>query len=204
MGIIRAQVRIPASTTVPEDMVTNTWHLFSSDLGASNLGTITTALKNFYDGWASRRSPTAAWTSATVRFYDLEEPEPRVPLLENPLGLSATVGTATLPRETCLCLSYSADLVSGTNPARRRGRIFLGPLAQVGIGVDGRPTSAPLTEIRDAADAFLAVTTTAAWTWRVYSPTSGTSFLVTHGWVDNEYDTQRSRGMKRTTRYTFS
>jgi hypothetical protein len=37
-------------------------------------------------------------------------------------------------------------------------------------------------------------------TWVTVSPTAGTSGVVTDGWVDNAWDTQRSRGAAPTMR----
>jgi hypothetical protein len=36
--------------------------------------------------------------------------------------------------------------------------------------------------------------------WSVYSPTTGQNNAITNLWVDNEWDTQRRRGLRPTSR----
>ena len=125
------------------------------------------------------------------------------------LGLFAMPGP-TLLLMLVLLLPYMLFLDS-----RRRGRIYLGPLAAVAADSStGRPNTSFVTAIKNAAAAYLAsVTTDGTFTWVVHSHTTGASpgtydetgnsVTVNQGWVDNAWDTQRRRGMAPTTRSAF-
>lgn len=146
------------------------------------------------------RDPTAGvrlipggWEiKATI--YNMSDPEPREP------KAVATVPAATPtlglgPREVALCLSYYGD----RNLPRQRGRIYLGPFADTAMAA--RPT----TGIMDQAIALgqgLGEIGGEDISWRVFSPTTNTNHHIRHIWVNNEWDTRRSRQLKETERRT--
>src|SRR3954452_14411061 len=72
----------------------------------------------------------------TTKLYNLDEPLPRVPVASTTFNLAADPAGASLPAECAIALSYSADVASGTNPARRRGRFSFGPLDQSAMSAD--------------------------------------------------------------------
>lgn len=132
-----------------------------------------------------------------------------------------TIGTAAvatgLPGEVAAALSYHADLTdipeTQANPtpppaiirpaARRRGRLFLGPLTtgamtNEGVNQDASIASSLRTNIGLAGKALADANTTASWV--VYSPTDASVYLVVGGYVDDAFDTQRRRGTKAETR----
>lgn len=88
--------------------------------------------------------------------------------------------------------------------ARRRGRIYLGPFGQTVLGTTAvtsdRPLAAAVTAIANAATALATATAGAVVPWVIYSPTNGSGAVVTDGWVDNAFDTQRRRGVAATSR----
>lgn len=136
--------------------------------------------------------------------------------------MHAIVGTTTdLPRECAAVLSLHADLsglaesvpggVSGpkgdTHPAaRRRGRIYLGPLnsAALGAGTNGPGLAAAFRTAATAAAHDLAHTAAAAGSgdasWCVWSRTTHKLFPITGGFMDDAFDTQRRRGIGASTR----
>jgi hypothetical protein len=151
---------------------------------------------------------------ATMTLYDLADPEPRVPKGEGPFNIVPS-GTESLPTEVAACLSFQGLAASGVNQARRRGRVFLGPLnRECTVMVGGRTLLEPgrQTVIADAADALLNSQALAGVPWAVFSPTAratGASLfdattIVNNGWVDNAFDTIRSRGTDPSTRVVFS
>lgn len=117
----------------------------------------------------------------------------------------ATVPISTpLPREAAICVSFRSD---GLPAARNRGRMFIGPLnaeavdnqlgtARVAAGaVSGATEGLKRFCLRLLAiDAHLCV----------WSRTAASVSRVTQGWCDNEFDTQRRRGLRATQRTTVA
>lgn len=101
-----------------------------------------------------------------------------------------------------LCLSFQADRVPGQPQARKRGRIYLGFLRESLNDGTGRPTSAAITTILDAYEALYDAidSITDAGTLAVWSGVDGAAWPVTTAWIDNAFDTQRSRGVVPTSK----
>ncbi len=98
------------------------------------------------------------------------------------------------PREVALCLSY----FGARNLPGMRGRIFL-PVAYSGSIALARPDQSLMADALDLGRAFAAAGGTGT-QWSVYSRTQGLAFSITDSWVDDEWDTQRSRGLNPTAR----
>jgi len=205
MPLVRYQVSIPAVSTVSEDTVTNTWHFTMTDLNETNSNAVQTALVAFYENIDSFKGDLQNWASARVKMYDMSEPEPRVPYSDELLGTSSAPSGTSLPHEVAACVSFNGAYVSGFSQARRRGRIFLGPLNTTCFtDSTGYLSASFLSTTASGAGALLTASNSASdWAWVVYSPTGATSYPVVAGWVDNAVDIQRSRGFKATTRTTF-
>lgn len=128
--------------------------------------------------------------------------------------LSALVGTASnLPSECAVVLSYNADLTgvleeSGTTRprARRRGRLYVGPLNQRVIDASDptaipRPTANFLTALRvGAKDYLFDAAALDGWEWAVWSRADWTMRDVVAVSTDDAFDTIRSRGEDATAR----
>lgn len=203
MGLIRAQARLAANTNIPEDVTTNTFHYIGveSDPQLSAVANVITA---FYISVNNYLSPSLSGAIEVVQ-YAMSDPEPREPIsvYTDDIG---TVGENGIPQEVALCISYKASPVSGSPPARRRGRIYLGPLSTQALGgeLDVETGSQPnAIFLNDAVDAFVAMVDGIGeedGAFVVYSPTSADSFGVVEVWADNEWDTQRRRGRRATSR----
>ncbi len=99
------------------------------------------------------------------------------------------------PTEIALCLSYSADdNAAGTK--RRRGRIYL-PWGTPGIA---RPSTLQMNVLLDFGEGLAQVGLANNDTWKMYSPTNDELLTIESISVDNEWDTQRRRGMRATLR----
>lgn len=213
----RIQVVRQMPSLLPEDVIVNTWH-FHHD----NFPPLTTVedsandmidqLEEFYQGIDDTLFPSGFGAVLTAKAYDLDQPEPRVPVVTRDIAVSASLNPS-MAREVAVCLSMRAELVAGTNPARRRGRVFLGPIQSGAITITNGQTvlsAGAQTQIRDAAvAAFHTGLTISDPFLSVYSPTTdagagvGTGdafFQVEHIWVDNAFDTQRRRGSESTLR----
>jgi len=142
----------------------------------------------------------------TVRYYDQADPTPQVPLRISEIGDVTTTSGEGLPDEVALCLSFHANLVSGQPPARRRGRIYIGPLganARTSGAPNNRPDSAFIGRLAAAATDLVDGANAASVPWVVHSEAAGDDFFVIAGWVDNAFDTQRRRGVAATSRTTW-
>ena len=215
--MIRAQVVLQGGTMLPEDRFINTFHFEHDVTQYPTLAGFVTAheppLSNFYD--TSNPGQTQAIGAyigefanrvGTIRWYDLNDAEPRVPVITS-FTMPAPVAAVSLPEETALVLSLRA---SPPVTARRRGRIYLGPLALAATTtvdssttVPTRPAAQLMNDVCTAAlmvrDAVIALPGNTHWTIRSVTPVVN-GVDVAGGWVDNAFDTQRRRGPDATAR----
>jgi hypothetical protein len=203
MVTYRTQVSLVMDDANPENTVTNTWHCLGVDVGDATDFAI--AVRAIYNGVLSYLSPLLAQNGHGIKVYDLEDPEPRAPVIEYSWNLTGNPGGTPMPPEVAICLSYQAAKISGVPQARRRGRVFIGPLNTSAMGTDGRPATAFINALVGAADALKDPAGAPDWDWSTWSSFDPTvSTVIDNGWVDNEFDTQRRRGRKYTTRTTFT
>lgn len=206
MTLFRAQIVLPMFTNLPRDVITNTlW--FRDDItpsttqeAADGLGPL---IQTFYIS-AYANGGLASYVLASqayVNFYNMSDPEPRVPVRHD-INLATASGVSDIPTEVSCVLSFQGDPESGVPAGRRRGRIYLGGLGSAFMSA-GAPNAYPIiaTVVRNAigvaATTFrAAVNGTDDFTWVVNSTTAGETFDVTHGWVDDSPDTQRRRSVE--------
>lgn len=133
-------------------------------------------------------------TQITVKAYDVEK---------KPHGPAAGVATrnpgvykaAAVPREISLCLSFYSEY----NVKRQRGRLYM-PAFLLGAGAVGvRPLAAIQTKGAELAQILQDIGSIDV-DWSIWSPTDKVARRVTHWFVDDEWDIQRSRGMRPTSR----
>ena len=106
---------------------------------------------------------------------------------------------SVLPEEAAACLSYRKVPAAGGNIRSERGRIFLGPLAGGALVAGGGKTR--------IATGFMSAAVQAAKRlqleirgiglnvdWIVWSPTTGQEHVIEEVYMDNAFDTIRSRG----------
>lgn len=217
-GFMRFQVTIPMISGAPEDGVVNVWHFDSDQTFAEDADDVVGRLRTFYqaiDGVVLAQQAG----NATVKVYDLADPEPRVPGLTDTIVLSPGAGTSIIPAEVAMCLSMACDPISGVSPGRLRGRIFLGPIRESALTNDGNRaefTIAAMTTVANAAAALAVGPDAGDGRLAVYSPTTHAELGgaagalpdafndVTRVWVDNAPDTIRSRGIKADSRVTVN
>lgn len=200
MPVYRCQFEIPYDSGLPEDKVVNVWHCTAPD--PTEAADFIANVIGFYQSIDEHFSAVvnASTDACSVKAYNLDDPIPRAPEVEDTFTLADATG-GELPLEVAICLSFQGDQISGQPQARRRGRIYLGPLETGVVDLDGFVATAVHQDIATAAGVLLAAS--GLWDWVVYSPTEDTSADVTNGWVDNEFDTQRRRGRVATARSTF-
>lgn len=219
MTVLRAQVIIPRDNALPADACINTWHFQTTLTATPSEGSEAafTQLETFYQ-IVDTFLASYNGTTVTVKIYDLSDDPPRVPINEDTFTIAPASGAA-LPAEVAAVLSFRGELASGTSPARRRGRIFLGPLDDAVIEYDTpdeRLTASIRGTVVGAAEAMVTTGLTADGFWVVFSPTlagpppwssatlEDSSVRVLAGYMDNACDTVRSRGALPSARSTFS
>lgn len=141
--------------------------------------------------WTANMPGAAPIDQCEVRIYRMDQAKPR------PIRGQATQTSAITeqsgPREVALCLSFYGT----NNVPRKRGRLFLGPFVKSDMGT--RPDASAQSRAVNIANGIKGLGGVDV-DWQVYSPTNGTSVDVTNFWVDNEWDTIRSRGLRGTSR----
>lgn len=201
MPTIRVMAMLASTSGLPEDVSINTWH-FQTAVSTTPYADIADSLTTFYNAFRPYFSNDVPNTGHRFKMYDLADSTPRAPVYDEPFALTGTVSSTALPPEMAICLSFQAIRASGFPQARRRGRVYMGPLGrqQVSDG-DPRPAQGMLDALADAAEALLAESNLASdWNWVVYSEANNNTVNVDNGWVDNAFDVQRRRGVAPTSR----
>jgi len=197
------QVTIPTTDNLAANYASNTWHFFADS--DSVLTTVFTALKAFYTASSDRMSNLVRPSDWMIKAYNDADAIPRAPVLQEEWDTGLTFSVGPLPTEVALCLSFQGAPVSGIPQARRRGRIFFPFLNTSQLGTDGRPASACISDLTTNADTLMTAGATAGtWHWITNTSFDPGPVSVVNGWVDNEWDTQRRRGRKATSRTTWS
>lgn len=205
----RVQVVMQRASALPEDIVTNTLYFEKSAIqtDSEDVDSMVAMLDAFY-GTAHGASPSPIATyiansviGVTYKVYKIFDPLPRYPVAEVAASWvgGANLGSNALPSEVAICCSFK-----GGNGPRRRGRIYIGPLGAAQTVTDG--VVRPSTTVRQCiADAALDMASSTENTnWVVASPTGADFVPVNSGWVDDAFDTMRSRGEAPTSRIEWS
>lgn len=219
MAKIRVQVVLARASGLPEDVIVNTMHFEDDEpsvgevtgvSGTTNLDGLVARLKAFYVTIGPNILSPFLTGFALIKIYDMSAPEPRAPKAEVPFQFFPNTSGVPYPAEVALCLSFKAQGLSGAAAGRRRGRIFLGPIAgptgaqQVD---DMRPTEAKVDLVLQAAE-NMSRGGGGSYRLAIFSPTAaaGNDTLdaawndADEFWIDNAFDTMRSRGADRTSR----
>jgi hypothetical protein len=169
-------------------------------------------LAAFYTGdyTGSNRSivsymPDEVLTTVNLTVYDLGSGPPRDPDFTHTWNWQPDGSALTpMPREVALVLSYYAGRLELEPPivaARRRGRLYLGPFTSEALSGDGTVVPNLQGVMQGAADNVLNTTEDVA--WMQLSSTNAAFSVVTGGFIDNAWDTQRSRGREPSSRVTW-
>nr|CRY97362.1 hypothetical protein [uncultured prokaryote] len=194
------QVTIKTADAIPENFITNNFAVTGDVDSPTDSADLMAAFQTFYGTVKTACFPvTVAQNAHEFKLYIAGGPRPNYPLYENVFNLTGPGSGDTLPSEVALCLSFAGVRIPGLPQARRRGRVYLGPLKATN-NVLGRPSSSVITAILAAAQTLKddIDDIPSAGSWAVWSPTSGTAVSLTDAWMDNAWDTQRSRGLIRT------
>lgn len=198
-----------------EDRYVNTFHFLDLPLGGDDYAALAAAIKSFYydannpDGSIrSYMANHAVGDGSQIKVFDLDDPEPRVPVYDETYDpVPANSASDALPGEVACCLSFTAPPAPGVPMARRRGRIYIGPLNMDAIdavaAVDkARPDNVFRTVCTAAFRRLADDSFAAGFALVQYSPTAGVASAPSSCWMDDAFDTQRRRGVAPTTRTT--
>ena len=193
---IRALVSWAVNSTLPRDaqMITPCFRAQSGFVSDSPdwdalAGDLATAL----DGWQ-----VAPKRQLTVKLYEIGLPKPNRPkatVVKN-VGVASAAG---VPSELALCLSFNG----GPNGPSNRGRLYLPVSVFYPTPPGARPATELMTKVGDLAPIFSSLGG-ANVDWIVWSPTKKAATRVERWFVDDEWDTQRKRGLRSTTRVAAS
>lgn len=199
-----AQVSIPYESGLPEDVSVNTWS-FGGTVADEVAGpVIGNGLAAFYDTIAARMHPALVLNQATVKVYRWDDPKPRTPFFEGTLAIPPEQNNGSpLPEEVAAVLSFEAVQVSGQPQRRRRGRVYLGPLATSAtqqIGSHMYLAALFINDVEAGLDAAIALWSAGSVGHGVYSRLDSVLRPAVNYWMDNALDTQRRRGVRATER----
>lgn len=219
MSMLRVNAVLPYLTGLPRDVAINAFHFATPDLDpAAEASAIVFAVQEFYNTPVGAGDPLADWISDFVtrgtnecRLDFFVDDIPDLGLQGTfPWTLGGAPPNSTLPLEVSLCTSL-VGLDPGAVPIRRRrGRLYIGPLAGTAITYVGDNPPVPAAEL---ITALVGATERLADSpdleaegvqWQVWSRTNDAGYRVTSGWVDNEFDTQRRREVDATARTSWS
>lgn len=191
----RALVSLYRAADLPADWITNTVHFKNVLPGIVAPVDWQSFAQNVWDAFEQWRQPPAGYNRLNVKLYNMEDSTPR-PIMAQVNDALTPSSSASMPREVALCLSYYAE----RNLPRNRGRLYLGPWDSD----QERPSTTKINSVLALKDQ-LADAGGVDWQWCVFSATTPGGFddqfkQVSAGWVDNEWDTVRSRGLKATLR----
>lgn len=215
MALAQLQVLIPSGTGIPADRSLNTWDLSCPTLDASVQGDINGAFLDFYDTASAgmSQSLTAYMRNGIVgtdwvfRLLSRNAVDGVLtPFGETTVSMANLAGSGdTLPSEVAVRLSLHGTITGVQAVDRqRRGGPFLGPgwtVAAEDISSSRVVVSTSLLDdIALAAVELKAALVAGGCDLTVWSQVGLTSHPVIAGFVDNAFDTIRSRGTSATTR----
>lgn len=229
--MLQVSAVFPYRSGLAEDVSINVWHFRTVDPEPTEaeITTAATSLIDFYYEPPSDASTTdtiaqamAPWinfsfSNCYLRIVGVDQvtgAELGAAIITNYDGPSQPdPSDSNLPLEVAICCSFKGYYSEGPvlERARRRGRVYIGPLNDTvlqgnGTAAPPRPSvdfvnllTAKMQDLRENAQTG-AGTGGASAPWVIWSRAGGAIHNVVGGWVDNAWDTQRRRGNETTTR----
>lgn len=202
MPLYRATVILKATSNLIEDASTNTWHFDANAIG--DLAAASAALQTFYQSMRVYLTTLTTQNNHEIKWYRLSDPTPRAPVRIDNWNFSTAPSLQPLPTEVAIVGSFQGTPSSGQSQARRRGRIYFGPVGTTTATSAGYISDSVRIAFRDALNTMLTASNAQGqWKWAVYSTVNMTGVNVAAGWVENAFDTQRRRGRIATIRSVF-
>lgn len=219
-----ARVILEGASALPEDRFVNDWSFTETGtLDPTTFTDILTMLAGFYTGVSpttgralhsfisNAHNRVAGGLLAIYNATGKEAGGPANPLgspiFETPFLIGPSAAAATLPTECSAVVSMHANLTNvqeetgTTRPAaRRRGRVYIGPLNTDAITADQDSAHLSSSFIQTVVDQFQSFNDFGAPVLSVWSRADAVFRPVVGGFVDNAVDIQRRRGQEATSR----
>lgn len=187
MPIYRAQLCVHVDSQLPRDAMCINPHFSDSGVSSDAQG-LCDDLAQAYVTWLG------GLKHVTCKFYVATGNPPHYPVAETDLNPTSEQASSC-PRETALCLSFYSE----RNVPRYRGRLYM-PVGGMGETTPTvRPTGQQMNRVGEFATALQDLGGVDV-DWVVYSRIDKQARPVTNWWVDNEWDTVRSRGLRSDSR----
>jgi len=187
MPVWRLQTTFARDTLLPADGLTITPHF--------NTGSVIQDPQGLCDDLAAALD---AWDNAsgqiTVKAYDAQGVPPVYPQGDAVVNVGAAPASTGV-RETAVCLSFFA----GTNRPRNRGRLFIPTVIMPGTQSSPRPSPTIQQKVADLVPILTGLGGVDV-DWSVYSRMDNVPRSVSHWWIDDAWDTIRSRGLRPSAR----
>lgn len=232
MATYRTTNAFHSVTGLPQDDCLTTYH-WETDEGAYSAVTAAALNGHVAAAWETVNPPgtskPSTWISPeisrvikpTCKTYGISGGSPLA--VNDWLAMTASSFDQGMPSEVAMCLSYNADLTgileeapddpdADTRPerpaARRRGRIYVGPLILTCATATEpvRPVSTLMNDLLGLGVGLATISdptlTAVNARWVVHSDSgfAGANYEITRVSVDDAFDTQRRRGVDRGTR----
>lgn len=192
------QTSMPVTDTLPRNRVANTIHL-QHTIGALVDADLESMCQDIVGLYQAKYGNTASEIHCKAYDTDAKPNYPRADVIVN-------VGqpwNCQQPREIALCLSYAA---AHRGNKSERGRMYLMPSIKTGAAGAGlRPSPTDLTWALgwyETANESLPDLGGVDWQFGVYSPTYKKFTPSQQAWVNDDWDTQRRRGLRESSRVT--
>jgi hypothetical protein len=193
MAVYKAAISIAADTALARDRMVITPHFKATVFPDADA--LANDLCVAMQGYVGNPS-----YDVDVKLYDAEVYPTGAPKGRKQKG--TTPISSNGPREIALCLSFYAD----SNTKRRRGRVYIPHNWLYRKDTSpGPPGARPSLTTRTAAAAIVPIFTALGGVdvdWCVWSKADHAAHTVTNWYVDDEWDIQRRRGDRPTTRTT--
>jgi hypothetical protein len=200
-----AQVTLISATTDSADNQSNGFYVSDSGIITAEFDAWNTAIKTFYDTAYSAGALRGMTQSGhIVKFYNISNPAPNYPVYETTFSLATNPAAVEMPQEVALAVSYKNNTNNTVLRARRRGRIYISGWTEAANSA-GRPSSTAYQFLAQGYKDYCDdVNVIGGLTAVIYSRVQDITNNVEEVWCDNEWDTQRRRGGKSTTRQTYT
>jgi hypothetical protein len=192
------QVSMPVTSNLPRDRISNTIHLQHTTGGLldTDLGNM---CADIVELWQTRYGNMSHEVQCKAYDVDAVPNYPRADVTVN----AGSAWPCNHPREVALCLSWYGEQKSNR---RQRGRIYLMPGLQTTITVDFDRPNQPIIDWALAwystSNASLPDLGGVDWKFGTWSKADQAFHQSQVGWVNDEWDTVRRRGLRETARST--
>jgi len=192
------QVSMPVNDTLPRNRISNTVH-FQHVVGSLLDTDLENMCADLVALWQTRYGLGPGEVMCKAYDTDAKPNYPRASVVVN----ANVPWIQSTPREVALCLSFAGEHRGNKS---ERGRIYLDPgaavgLAQIGLRPDPQHLQWALAWY-DLSNESLPDIGGVDWKFGIWSPTYQKFTQSQQAWVNDDWDTMRSRGLRETTRVT--